>query len=146
MHQIKIPTTLSQTAIMEMNCEPTLTFVGNSWKFIVGEKQRQNVHEERIDHREGIESGRQAIALWSKGWTVKTIGAKNRKKRKRKKGEEARNLGRCKKVTKEQNLPSAKGSRRSGEMIICLRRALYSSSRSAIFCGRCSANGSYCKD
>lgn len=68
MHQIKIPTTLSQTAIMEMNCEPTLTFVGNSWKFIVGEKQRHKMYmEERIDHREGIESGRQAIALWSKG-------------------------------------------------------------------------------
>lgn len=68
MHKIKIPTTLSQTAMMEMNCEPTLTFVGNSWKFIVGEKQRHKMYmEERIDHREGIESGRQAIALWSKG-------------------------------------------------------------------------------
>lgn len=56
-----------------------------------------------------------------------------------------RKWGRCNENKKWLNLPSAKGSRRSGEMIICLRRALYSSSRSAIFCGRCSANGSYCK-
>lgn len=41
-------------------------------------------------------------------------------------------------------LPSAKGSWRSGEMIIFCLRLLYSSSRSEIFCGRCSAKGSYC--
>lgn len=44
-----------------------------------------------------------------------------------------------------KKLPSANGSCRSGEIIICLLRVLYSSSRSAIRCGLCSANGSYYK-
>lgn len=50
--------------------------------------------EERIDHREGIESGRQAIALWSKGWTVKTIGVKTEnKENKKKEGGGGKELG-----------------------------------------------------
>lgn len=60
MHQIKNPTTLSQTAIMEMNCEPTLTFVGNSWKFIVGEKQRHKMYM-----RKGLTTGK-ALSLGGK--------------------------------------------------------------------------------
>lgn len=38
---------------MEMNCEPTLTFVGNSWKFIVGEKQRHKMYM-----RKGLTTGK----------------------------------------------------------------------------------------
>lgn len=117
----------------------------------INEEENVQRHKMFLDHR-GLTT-RKASSLGGKllhcSRRVKTQQLRNHwqswgghKKVSREKGEEMAKVQWSQKLL---NLPSAKGSSRSGEMIICLRRALYSSSRSAIFAGRCSANGSYCK-
>lgn len=68
-------TTFFQTKILKTNSKPTQTFVAklehdSNVDHILGRKHimAQNVPgPQRIDHREGIKSGKQVIALWSKG-------------------------------------------------------------------------------
>lgn len=72
---VKIKTIFFQTKILKTNYEATLTGaakleVDTNVDHILGRKRTmtQNVlGPQRIDHREGIMSGKQAIALWSKG-------------------------------------------------------------------------------